>query len=279
MSSDLAGCKIDSQGGAHRYWKAAISHLAPEKQAAAWSFYLERLDGAASGGSDTLAGVLLLMEAHLAFFEAVPQRLVQTSDGIARSADRIEAACNLSAQDTLAVELRERAAEFFVRTIESPLADSSKAVTDALSKAESAIAAMTEAAAASHTLWRINRLYLAAASLILTVGFGTLLGTFAWFSLRRSFDQKLAASLAEMSRLAVSNQDAFKSLLLAGKELTVRPLRERGKVVQGKYELLISVDAPEQAALTMENARPQVRIVFESDLEKALRDMHSSTTR
>jgi hypothetical protein len=276
MSSDLAGCEANPPGNAHRYWKAAISHLAPEKQADAWSFYMERLDGAAVGGSDTLAGVLLLMEAHLAFFEAVPQSLVQASDGIARSADRIEAACNLSAQDTLAVELRERAAEFFVRTIESPLADSSKAVSDAVGKAENAIAEMTRAAAKARALWRINRLYLAAATLILALGFGTLLSTFAWFWLRSGYDQKLASSLAEMSRLAVSNQGAFKSLLLAGKELTVRPLRERGKVIQGKYELLISVDAPEQAALAQEDAKFQVRIIFESDLDKTLRDMNAA---
>ena len=279
MSGDLADSKIDPPGGAHRYWKAAISHLAPEKQAAAWSFYMERLDGAAAGGSDTLVGVLLLMEAHLAFFEAIPQRLVQASDGIAQAADRIEAACNLSAQDTLAVELRERAAKFFMHTIESPLADSSKAVADAVGKAENAIAGMTKAATQTRRLWRINRFYLAAATLILALGIGTLLGTVAWFWLRNGYDQKLASNLSELSRLAGTNQNAFKTLLFAGKELTVRPLRERGKVVQGKYELLIAIDAPEQAALTLNDAKPQVRIIFESDLEKALRDMHSAASQ
>ena len=189
MSGGLADHGADAPGSAHRYWKAAISHLAPEKQAAAWSFYMERMDGATPGGSDTLAGVLLLMEAHLAFFEAVPKRLDQASDGITHAADRIETACNLSAQDTLATELRERAAEFFVRTFESPLIDSSKAVVDAVAKAEDAITRMTTAAVRTRRLWRINRFYLAAATLVLAVGLGTYVGTFAWFWLRSSYDQ------------------------------------------------------------------------------------------
>ena len=57
-----------------RYWKAAIAHLAPEKREAAWEFYLDRLESSAA--ADTLGGVMLLLEAHLAFFDDLPARLV-----------------------------------------------------------------------------------------------------------------------------------------------------------------------------------------------------------
>lgn len=56
-----------------RYWKAAIAHLAPEKREAAWEFYLDRLESSAA--ADTLGGVMLLLEAHLAFFDGLPARL------------------------------------------------------------------------------------------------------------------------------------------------------------------------------------------------------------
>ena len=56
-----------------RYWKAAIAHLAPEKREAAWEFYLDRLESSAA--ADTLGGVMLLLEAHLAFFDDLPARL------------------------------------------------------------------------------------------------------------------------------------------------------------------------------------------------------------
>ncbi len=55
------------------YWKAAIAHLAPEKREAAWEFYLDRLESSAA--ADTLGGVMLLLEAHLAFFDDLPARL------------------------------------------------------------------------------------------------------------------------------------------------------------------------------------------------------------
>ena len=56
-----------------RYWKAAIAHLPPEKREAAWEFYLDRLESSAA--ADTLGGVMLLLEAHLAFFDDLPARL------------------------------------------------------------------------------------------------------------------------------------------------------------------------------------------------------------
>ena len=72
-----------------RYWKAAIAHLAPEKREAAWEFYLDRLESSAA--ADTLGGVMLLLEAHLAFFDDLPARL-----GLA--AQQIEAAVQTAGQ-------------------------------------------------------------------------------------------------------------------------------------------------------------------------------------
>ena len=56
-----------------KYWKAAIAHLAPEKREAAWEFYLDRLESSAA--ADTLGGVMLVLEADLAFFDDLPARL------------------------------------------------------------------------------------------------------------------------------------------------------------------------------------------------------------
>ena len=64
----------DTPDEGRRYWKAAIAHLAPEKREAAWEFYLDRLES--SPAADTLGGVMLLLEAHLAFFDDLPARLV-----------------------------------------------------------------------------------------------------------------------------------------------------------------------------------------------------------
>ena len=65
--------KEDHLDQGRRYWKAAIAHLAPEKREAAWEFYLDRLESSAA--ADTLGGVMLLLEAHLAFFDDLPARL------------------------------------------------------------------------------------------------------------------------------------------------------------------------------------------------------------
>ena len=71
--------RVDPSGGdsqldeGRKYWKAAIAHLPPEKREAAWEFYLDRLESSAA--ADTLGGVMLLLEAHLAFFDDLPARL------------------------------------------------------------------------------------------------------------------------------------------------------------------------------------------------------------
>lgn len=75
-ASDPASDATDTDGATdegRRYWKAAIAHLAPEKREAAWEFYLDRLESSAA--ADTLGGVMLLLEAHLAFFDDLPARL------------------------------------------------------------------------------------------------------------------------------------------------------------------------------------------------------------
>lgn len=66
------GASIDGEGmdQGRRYWRAAIAHLAPEKREAAWEFYLDRLES--SPAADTLGGVMLLLEANIAFFDKFP---------------------------------------------------------------------------------------------------------------------------------------------------------------------------------------------------------------
>ena len=57
------------------YWQAVISALSPEKQAAAWQFFQERELGLAKGATDTLSGLVLLLEANGLFMEACAKRL------------------------------------------------------------------------------------------------------------------------------------------------------------------------------------------------------------
>lgn len=91
FDSSAQGVSVDGgnldQG--RRYWKAAIAHLAPEKREAAWEFYLDRLESSAA--ADTLGGVMLLLEAHLAYFDEFPARL-------GRAAQQIEAALQTPGQ-------------------------------------------------------------------------------------------------------------------------------------------------------------------------------------
>ena len=67
-----SGADNQADGG-RKYWKAAIAHLTPEKREAAWEFYLDRLES--SPAADTLGGVMLLLEAHLAYFDDFPAKL------------------------------------------------------------------------------------------------------------------------------------------------------------------------------------------------------------
>ena len=60
------------------YWRAVISALSPEKQAAAWQFFQERELGLAKGATDTLSGLVLLLEANGLFMEACAKRLADT---------------------------------------------------------------------------------------------------------------------------------------------------------------------------------------------------------
>ena len=92
VASQPSACADGTTDDGRRYWKAAIAHLAPEKREAAWEFYLDRLESSAA--ADTLGGVMLLLEAHLAFFDDLPARL-----GLA--AQQIEAAVQTPGQPNI----------------------------------------------------------------------------------------------------------------------------------------------------------------------------------
>ena len=55
-----------------QYWKAAISTLTPEKQEAAWEFYLNHFTEGNAG--DTLSALILLLEANGVFLDRLPER-------------------------------------------------------------------------------------------------------------------------------------------------------------------------------------------------------------
>ncbi len=79
----------------HRFWKAAIAHLPPEKREAAWEWYRSRSEPAHS--FDSLSGLLLLLEANAAYLERVPravQELLESASnptlGTAPSRDELQ---------------------------------------------------------------------------------------------------------------------------------------------------------------------------------------------
>ncbi|VVM05520.1 hypothetical protein MAMC_00642 [Methylacidimicrobium cyclopophantes] len=69
----------------HRYWKAAISHLPPEKQNAAWEWYRARSEP--SQAFDSLSGLLLLLEANAAYLERVPRAVQELLEGASNRSD------------------------------------------------------------------------------------------------------------------------------------------------------------------------------------------------
>lgn len=82
------------------YWQAVIAALPPEKRDAAWRFYSEHGLDVAHEARDTLAGLLLLLEANGLFMERCARtlqesgtpstRLSELSTGLAKVADRLE---------------------------------------------------------------------------------------------------------------------------------------------------------------------------------------------
>ena len=70
------------------YWQAVISALSPEKQAAAWQFFQERELGLAKGATDTLSGLVLLLEANGLFMDACAKRLADTMTVLAPQDER-----------------------------------------------------------------------------------------------------------------------------------------------------------------------------------------------
>ncbi|VVM05846.1 hypothetical protein [Methylacidimicrobium tartarophylax] len=65
-----------------RYWKAAIAHLPPEKQGAAWDWYRSRSEPAQA--FDSLSGLLLLLEANAAYLERVPRAVQELLENASR---------------------------------------------------------------------------------------------------------------------------------------------------------------------------------------------------
>ncbi len=87
------------------YWQAAISALSPEKQAAAWQFFQERELGLAKGATDTLSGLVLLLEANGLFMDACAKRLADTVTASARQDEREESGKILPVLESIPAEL------------------------------------------------------------------------------------------------------------------------------------------------------------------------------
>ena len=83
------------------YWQAVISALSPEKQAAAWQFFQERELGLAKGATDTLSGLVLLLEANGLFMEACAKRLADTAATAAPQNERADGTKILPALESI----------------------------------------------------------------------------------------------------------------------------------------------------------------------------------
>ncbi|CAB4242551.1 conserved protein of unknown function [Methylacidimicrobium sp. AP8] len=76
--------EVEEREDPQRYWKAAIAHLPPEKQQAAWEWYRSRSEAAHS--FDSLSGLLLLLEANAAYLERVPKAVQELLESAANHA-------------------------------------------------------------------------------------------------------------------------------------------------------------------------------------------------
>ena len=83
------------------YWQAVISALSPEKQAAAWQFFQERELGLAKGATDTLSGLVLLLEANGLFMDTCAKRLADTVTAFAPPHEREDAAKVLPTSESI----------------------------------------------------------------------------------------------------------------------------------------------------------------------------------
>ena len=86
------------------YWQAVISALSPEKQAAAWQFFQERELGLAKGATDTLSGLVLLLEANGLFMDACAKRLADTVTVLAPPDEREASAKILPVPESIPAE-------------------------------------------------------------------------------------------------------------------------------------------------------------------------------
>ncbi len=86
------------------YWQAVISALSPEKQAAAWRFFQERELGLAKGATDTLSGLVLLLEANGLFMDACAKRLADTVTVLAPRDEREAGAKMLPVPESIQAE-------------------------------------------------------------------------------------------------------------------------------------------------------------------------------
>ena len=81
-----------------------ISALSPEKQAAAWQFFQERELGLAKGATDTLSGLVLLLEANGLFMDACAKRLADTMTVLAPQDEREAGAKILPVPESIQAE-------------------------------------------------------------------------------------------------------------------------------------------------------------------------------
>jgi hypothetical protein len=268
-----------------RYWKAAIATLPPAKRDAAWEFYATRLADGQAG--DTLASLVLLLEANGAFLLTLPDQFHQELLRPLRTdvaALRDELRSNIERQQKTLIEQDKvqegvSAAAALVQQTNRELVGSVKGAMEALDIAglasrinrsleTSTLRPMQMAArnldkyvenadkasfAAERSVrtWRKAHIGGVVGTCILAslLLMGVVL-SWGWWKMEDHYRQRLATQVVRLS----ATDDAYRQLLWLGISLRLEPwVDQSGKIVENGYSIVI--DNAEDASLKVVSER------------------------
>jgi hypothetical protein len=262
-----------------RYWKAAIATLPPTKRDAAWEFYAARLADGQAG--DTLAAMVLLLEANGAFLLTLPEQFHQElihplRAQVAELRDELQSHTERQ-QKTLIeqdkVQEGVSAAAALIERTNRDVVGSVKGAIDALDIAD--LASRINRSLESNTLrpmqialqnlrthvenadgaslaaersirsWRRAHIggIVGACSLASLLLAGVLL-SWGWWKMEDHYRQRLGAQVVRLS----ATDNAYRQLLWLGISLRLEPwVDQSGKIVEGGY--CVVIDDAEDASL------------------------------
>jgi hypothetical protein len=277
-----------------RYWKAAIGSLTPEKRDAAWQFYLQRF--AEGNAGDTLAALVLLLEANGAFLLKLPEKFQaeliepvfevingfhselqaqlesqrQAARSIGLAHDEIQLANKTIRQANTELELKIQAAVREINVGEVASRISGQIESSGLKPMQATLRDLNErtikmertAAAAEKSVETWHKVHLG--GIVANCLAGALICALVlviavYWHARGHYREKLAA---EVTRLG-ANEEAQQKLIALGIDLRVAPWADsEGKPMRDGYALII--DKAEQSDLRETDGRKQA-VIFVRD--------------